>query len=132
MHFGIQELPQRRVGVAGVGEGDGRRVSDERLALDRNRGPRQVKFSNEVIYVLRLATKRLLQPAGVDLAVLVQQSVDDTTELVEELLGAVELVVGALQRQLRTRVAAVEHQADRTGQLCIRGSLILDPLDVVT
>ena len=97
MRFRVQELPQRRVWVAGVGEGDGRRVGDECLALDRDRGPRQVKFSNEVIHVLRLAAERLFQSAVVNLAVFFRQFVDDTAEAIQELRGAVELVVRALE-----------------------------------
>src|SRR5688500_15142650 len=108
MRFRVQELPQCGVWVTGVGEGDGRRVSDECLALDRDRGPRQVEISNEVIHVLRLAAKRLFQSAVVNLAVFYRQSVDDAAEAIEELRGAVELVVCALECEFQLRVAAVE------------------------
>src|SRR6476661_2121402 len=97
MRLRVQERPQRGVRVAGVSEGDGGRVGDECFALDRYRGPRQMKFSNEVVHVLRLAAKRLLQSTVVNLAVLVPQPVDDTVEAVQELRGAVELFVRALE-----------------------------------
>lgn len=63
--------------------------------------------------VFRPASESLIEPAIVDLAVVVEQVVDHTPVLVQELLSAVELVLRALDRQFHVRVTAVEHQADR-------------------
>jgi hypothetical protein len=80
LHFRVQELPQCGVWVAGVGVREGRRVSHECFALDRDRGSRQLKFSIEGTRVRRLAAERLFQSAVVNPVAFFRQSVDDTRE----------------------------------------------------
>ena len=84
-----------------------------------------------MVRFFRVAAERFLQPAIVDLAVVVHESVDDTAVLLQELLRSEELVVRALQGKVDMRIAAVKHQADRAGKLSIGRPLVLDAFDVV-
>lgn len=90
-----------------------------------------MEFAGDGVYVLAIAGEEFLESTVVDLAVRVDELLDETLVLIQELLGAMELVVGALESQIEIRVVPVEHQADRPGQLSVSGSLVLDPLDVV-